>query len=87
MLEDGQDSPQSPGQPARRLRPGFKTRSERNTISPHIYRMSSQFGEEHGHWGQLSTVKKRKPRGLILKVFRGEACCCVRRVLLCIDSL
>lgn len=87
VLEEGQDTERSPGQPVLRLRPGFKTGSERNTASPHIYRMRSWFGEEQGHWGQLCPVKESKPRGLILKVCRGEACSCVRRIVLCRDSL
>jgi len=87
VLAEGQDTQQPPRQPALRLRPGFKPGSERSTLFPQIYRMSSWFGEEQGHWGQLSPAKDRKPRGLILKVCRGEACSCVGKVVFCIDSL
>lgn len=87
VLGEEQDTQPSPGQPGLRLRPGFKTGSVRNAAYPHIHRMSSWFGEEQGHWGQLSPVKEGKPRGLILKVCRGEACPCVRRAVLCTGSL
>lgn len=82
VLGEEWDTQPSPGQPVLRLRPEFKTGSGRNAIYPHFYRMSSWFGEEQGHWGQLSPVKEGKPRGLILKVCRGEACPCVRRAAL-----
>lgn len=82
VLGEEQDTQPSPRQPVLRLRPEFKTGSGRNAIYPHFYRMSSWFGEEQGHWGQLSPVKEGKPKGLILKVCRGEACPCVRRAAL-----
>lgn len=87
VLGEERDARPSPRQPGLRLRPGFKTGSGRNAIYPHIHRMSSWFGEEQGHRGQLSPVKEGKPRGLILKVCRGEACPYVRRAVLCIGSL
>lgn len=87
VLGEEWDTRPPPGQLGLRLGPGLKTGSGRNVVYPHIHRMSSWFGEEQGRWGQLSPAKEGKPRGLILKVCRGEACPYVRRAVLCIGGL